>query len=290
MWEEIAAQIGQALGHMVELGTPSSVGGGCINAAYRLPSSHGDFFVKLNDETQQYMFEAEAEGLLEMAQSQSVRVPRPLCWGHAEGQAFLVMEALELGGQVDMVVFGRQLAQMHQCHAAQYGWHRDNTIGSTPQVNTQGLDWIAFWAEHRLGFQLDLAGERGANRPLLIGGDRLRSRLDGFFPGYTPKPSLLHGDLWSGNYAGNERGEAVIFDPAVYYGDREADLAMTELFGGFSAAFYQGYNEAWALDPGYAVRKNLYNLYHILNHFNLFGGGYGRQAERMCEQLLAELG
>jgi fructosamine-3-kinase len=109
------------------------------------------------------------------------------------------------------------------------------------------------------------------------------------FADYQPMPSLLHGDLWSGNYAVTQAGEPIIFDPAVYYGDREADLAMTELFGGFSQRFYAAYNETWPLDSGYQLRKTFYNLYHILNHFNMFGGGYARQAERMIEQLLSDL-
>jgi fructosamine-3-kinase len=182
---------------------------------------------------------------------------------------------------------GRNLARMHRVTGSRFGWHRDNTIGATPQVNTASEDWIAFWREQRLGFQLNLAAAKGHGGRLIANGMRLMERLPAFFPGGRPQPSLLHGDLWSGNAARTAEGEPVIFDPAVYYGDREADLAMTELFGGFPRPFYEAYAAEYPLDPGYAARKPLYNLYHVLNHLNLFGGGYGAQALRLMEQLLA---
>ena len=138
-------------------------------------------------------------------------------------------------------------------------------------------------------FQLDLAERRGAAARLLSQGERLLLDLPVLFDSYQPVASLLHGDLWSGNYAYLPSGEPTLFDPAVYYGDREADLAMTELFGGFGADFYAAYNNAWPLDSGYRTRKTLYNLYHILNHFNMFGGGYLGQAQRMMDSLLSEL-
>jgi fructosamine-3-kinase len=177
---------------------------------------------------------------------------------------------------------------MHRCESGRFGWHRDNTIGSTPQINDPSDDWITFYRDHRLGFQYQLAADHGYGE-LMPSGQQLMDCLDQFFADYKPRASLLHGDLWSGNYAIDQNGQPVIFDPAVYYGDREADLAMTELFGGFSARFYAAYNDAYPLDAGYKVRKNLYNLYHILNHLNLFGGGYLGQAERMTRQLLSEV-
>ena len=187
-----------------------------------------------------------------------------------------------------MEQLGRGLAFMHRFHAAHFGWHRDNTIGATPQINTPAADWIGFWRKQRLGFQLALARENGYRGRLLAQGERLLGQLPVFFSGHEPRPSLLHGDLWSGNAAFMRDGTPVMFDPAVYYGDREADIAMTELFGGFSADFYRAYDEAYPREPGYATRKQLYNLYHVLNHLNLFGGGYHAQAERMIEQLLSE--
>lgn len=182
-----------------------------------------------------------------------------------------------------------QLAALHAQPQPYFGWHRDNWIGATPQLNERSDDWIEFWRDRRMGFQLDLAARNGYTRTIQRHGDKLRLYVAGLFAGFRPCPSLLHGDLWSGNI-GCVGGEPVIFDPAVYYGDREADLAMTELFGGFPAEFYAAYREALPLDSGYAQRRTLYNLYHVLNHLNLFGGGYLAQAERMMVQLVEELG
>ncbi|MDH3309415.1 MAG: fructosamine kinase family protein [Gammaproteobacteria bacterium] len=287
-WRSIANRISEATGTPFIVKSHDAVGGGCINSTTVLEDGRRRFFVKLNDAGRLAMFEAEAEGLKEITQSRSVRVPQPVCAGTVGDSAYLVLEHLELSG-ADGRCFeqlGRELAQMHRATQKQFGWRLDNTIGSTPQINTPDTDWVQFWREHRLGFQLDLAARHGRN--LMRQGERLMADLGEFFRRYQPTPSLLHGDLWGGNVsAAGER--PVIFDPAVYYGDREADLAMTELFGGFSSRFYQAYQEAWPLEAGYKVRKTLYNLYHVLNHFNLFGGGYGSQAERMMEALLGEL-
>ena len=282
---EIAAAIGRPF-------TPTredEAGGGCINRAFLLEGGGERYFVKLNAGERLPMFEAEAEGLKEMAATKTVRVPMPLCSGVAEGQAFLVLEHLSLRGTNTRAqeTLGRQLARMHRVTAPTFGWRRDNTIGSTPQPNTPMADWVAFWRDRRLGFQLQLAANNGG-RTLQRKGEQLLEQLPAFFADYRPVASLLHGDLWGGNAAATADDEPVIFDPAVYYGDRETDIAMTELFGGFSVRFHAAYRETWPLDAGYRVRKNLYNLYHVLNHFNLFGGGYLSQAERLIGQLLAE--
>ena len=287
-WSEIAAAIGAASGTPFELAERTSAGGGCINTAYTLRDRDGRrFFVKLNRAARLAMFEAEAAGLDALRASGAIRVPQPICTGVAGGEAWLVLEHLDLGGRGDARRLGRQLAALHRTSQAQFGWHRDNTIGDTPQPNTPSDDWVAFLHEQRLGHQLHLAKRQGAGHELIEAGERLLDTLPAFFSDYRPMPSLLHGDLWGGNYA-FAQGEPVLFDPAVYYGDREADLAMTELFGGFPADFYAAYREAWPLDPGYGVRKTLYKLYHVLNHFNMFGGGYGKQAQGMMQRLLAE--
>jgi fructosamine-3-kinase len=288
-WQTIAAAITKATGQPFDLIDQQPASGGCINQAAVLDGRDGRrFFVKLNGPDRLAMFQAEAEGLGEILASHTLLAPTPICAGVAGHHAYLALEYLELGDQGSDVEFAHQLAAMHRHGHTHYGWHRDNTIGSTPQPNTPDANWVEFWRHHRLGQQLDLARQGGAPASLLRKGERLLSRLDAFLAGHHPVPSLLHGDLWGGNYgfAGNR---PVIFDPAVYFGDREVDLAMTELFGGFSARFYAAYREAWPLDAGYTVRKTLYNLYHVLNHFNMFGG-YAGQAEAMHDRLLAELG
>ena len=300
MWTTIAAHITQATGHEFQISEQRSVGGGCINQGYALqgyqkgnanpdPSSSPiacTYFVKLNQAAQVAMFEAEALGLQQMRVQPTIRVPEPMCWGVAENSAYIVLEWIELGrgDRSAWQAMGHQLAAMHQVtSAAGFGWDRSNTIGSTPQINPWTKDWAEFFAEHRIGYQLKLAQRRGGRFPQQ---ERLLAAIPELLASHQPQPALVHGDLWSGNVAVTEAGEPVIFDPATYFGDREVDIAMTELFGGFPPEFYQGYNQAWPLDPGYEQRKTLYNLYHILNHFNLFGGSYESQANRMIQQIL----
>jgi len=236
------------------------------------------------------MFEAERDGLDALTATRAIRVPQPLCCGIAEGQAYLVMEYIEMGraNSCSDREAGEQLAALH-CHSADsFGWRRDNVIGLTPQKNHCTEEWADFWREQRLGYQLALAASNGYGERLQSQGERLLELVPTFL-NHSPLPSLLHGDLWSGNMAYDLKGHPVIYDPAVYYGDRETDLAMTELFGGFSADFYAAYRQQWPLDSGYQTRKTLYNLYHILNHLNLFGGGYLSQAQSMVDHLLAEV-
>jgi len=237
------------------------------------------------------MFDAEARGLQEIAQTRTVRVPAPVCHGTAGDSAYLVVEYLLLQGadQASAAKLGEQLAAMHRASRARFGWDIDNTIGSTPQHNASSASWVEFFREQRLGYQLAHAAEHGYGGRLQKLGEALLPVIGAFFTDYRPQPSLLHGDLWGGNFAASDGGAPVIFDPAVYYGDREADLAMTELFGGFPAAFYDAYRAAWPPDPGYRVRRDLYNLYHVLNHLNLFGGGYGGQAQDLMQRLLAHV-
>jgi len=290
LWQGVAQSIQAATGAAFPIQRTIPVGGGCINAAWCIDSGTTCYFVKTNSATKLPMFEAEATGLAALAASHTLRVPRPITSGVAGSEAFLVLEWLDLGSHGSAAQLGQQLAALHRTCAPRFGFASDNTIGATPQPNPWTDNWIDFWREQRLGFQLVLAARNGFGGSLQTRGERLMGKLNGLFAGYQPQPSLLHGDLWSGNYGYTQAGEPVIFDPAVYYGDRESDLAMTELFGGFPADFYAAYREAWPLDAAYAVRKNLYNLYHILNHANLFGGSYARQAEGMMQRLLAELG
>ena len=289
-WSLIAREISAATGEPFTLDERLPVGGGCISDAWRITGSDGRrFFVKTNGSSRLEMFTAEADGLRAIIATATVRAPVPICSGSSGESAYLVLEYLPLGGGPAFSRLGEELAEMHRHTREEYGWWRDNTIGSTPQIHTPAADWVTFWRDQRLGYQLGLARRNGHAGKLLENGERLLESLPFLFSSYTPAPSLLHGDLWSGNQAVLSSGEPVIFDPAVYYGDREADIAMTELFGGFPGEFYAAYNGTWPLDEGYGVRRDLYNLYHILNHLNLFGGGYLRQARQMMERLLSEL-
>jgi len=291
VWEDIASAISEAIDAPFVIEARTAVGGGCINESHSIRGNGLSYFVKLNAPGRLPMFEAEAAGLAEIARSNTVRVPQPVCHGAGDEGSWLVLEYIEFrpASNKGMRELGRDLARMHRATAERFGWRRDNTIGATSQVNTPDADWVAFWRERRLGYQLRLAAAGGHRGRLIESGERLLEKLPAFFASYAPRPSLLHGDLWSGNVGFIADGTPVIFDPAVYYGDREADLAMTELFGGFAPDFYAVYREAFPLDPGYAQRKHLYNLYHVLNHLNLFGGGYGARAERMIGELLSQV-
>ena len=290
-WSAIDDAISDALGRPFRAQSQRAAGGGSINAAYVISDGRTRFFVKINDKSHGDMFTAEAAGLRELAQPRALRVPEVITTGDAGTQSFLILEHIDFseGDARAAVRLGEGLARMHRHTRAEFGWDRDNTIGSTPQRNTEHADWAAFYAHERLEPQFRFAAKGGYRGEMLRAGERLMADLNRFFESYRPQPSLLHGDLWSGNYAYDTQGQPVLFDPAVYYGDREADIAMTELFGGFTRDFYSAYQSEWPLDEGYKVRKTLYNLYHVLNHFHLFGGGYARQAEQMVARLEAEL-
>jgi len=288
-WSEITHDISRVTGKAFLVNQTRSVSGGCINQGYAISSNTDTYFVKLNSPSQVAMFEAEALGLQQMLATNTIRVPQPICWGVAEQSCYLVLEWIDLGrgNESTWEEMGRQLAQMHKTQQlskkAAFGWNINNTIGSTPQINDWTADWAEFFAKHRLGYQFKLANRRGGHFPqqqaLLAAVPELLT--------HKLQPSLVHGDLWGGNAACTKTGKPIIFDPATYIGDREVDIAMTELFGGFPAAFYQGYNAVFPLEQGYEKRKTLYNLYHILNHYNLFGGSYSAQANRMIAQILS---
>lgn len=247
-------------------------------------------FVKTGPASAFDMFDAEADGLRELAAANAIRVPNVIEVGVDGNEAFIKLERIDFEKASDATerLLGEQLASLHRCTADNFGWHRDNTIGLTPQHNSRRSDWPAFFREQRLEFQLELAASNGFDDELQTLGREFCERLPGLFVDYEPVASLLHGDLWDGNW-GVVNGEPIIFDPAVYYGDRESDIAMTRLFGGFGRAFYDAYESAWPLERGHEPRTELYQLYHVLNHLNLFGGAYLDRAMRILGVLSASI-
>ncbi len=289
LWNHIEQRLSERLGRNFRIRERSPLGGGSINNAYRIGDGEQSFFVKTNRAQLLSMFEAEATALRALHDTGTIAVPEPLDQGISGHESYLVLSWLDISGQPNPQRFGERMAALHHCTAERYGFAIDNTIGSTPQLNQWSEDWVDFWRKQRLGYQLDLALHNGFGHRLHDLGQQLLEQVPAFFRDYRPEPSLLHGDLWSGNWGGSAGGDPVIFDPASYYGDREADLAMMELFGSPGRGFFDAYDAAWSIDPGFATRKSFYNLYHILNHANLFGAGYARQAENMIESLLAEV-
>ncbi len=288
-WLLISQKLAEQLQQPLSAAVPTPLTGGDINHAFRLDCGTCRFFVKLNQAAHESMFIAEREGLQAIRDSQAIRVPEVYLTGIEGEYAYLVMEYIDLDGPPDQDRLAKALAAMHGCQQSRFGFHCDNTIGSTPQVNSLTMDWVGFWREHRLGYQLELARHNGATARLIDRGSRLVENLAHFFTTYQPQASLLHGDLWGGNYGSDRGGNPVIYDPACYYGDHEADLAMMELFGRPGERFFAQYRECFPIDEGYVERRDLYNLYHLLNHSNLFGGAYASQSQQVIDCLLAQL-
>jgi protein-ribulosamine 3-kinase len=263
--------------------------GGDINQAALIGDGDTHWFLKYHLHAPGDMFEAEAQALEEISELGCIRVPRAIATGHDAQAHWLVLEFLDLTSSGPESQLGEQLAAMHEPDFKHYGWSRDNYIGTTPQHNTPTESWTDFWRDRRLLPQLEMAKTNGFGGRLLSTGDRLLDNMEHVMDGYQPPASLLHGDLWAGNKAFTRDGQAVIFDPASYQGDRETDIAMTELFGGFGADFYAAYEARMPLPDGYRLRRDLYNLYHVLNHLNLFGQAYLGRCESMISSLLAQV-
>jgi protein-ribulosamine 3-kinase len=279
--------IASEIGTQIEAITP--VEGGSISSAAKVRLVDGrQVLVKWRPGSLPGLFTAERRGLELLQAAKALRIPAVLAQREAvEGcPAFIALEWLGRGSSHSQVAeaLGRGLAAMHRETADTFGLDHDNFIGANPQPNKPAEDWITFFRDRRLGFQMELAGRNGylsAQRAARL--ENLLARLETWLP-VRPPASLLHGDLWGGNWLVTAEGEPALIDPAVYYGHREAELAFTELFGGFPQAFYEAYDETWPLDPGYQERKALYNLYHLLNHLNLFGEGYGSSVDSVLLQ------
>ena len=287
--DSIHCGISAAQGKLSGLEWVRNLSGGDINRAALIRSGTTDWFLKYHQSAPDGMFAAEAQALTEIAATVCIRVPSPIAHGCHDEISWLVLEYMELTQSGPAAQLGEQLAALHRITSDQHGWTRDNYIGSTPQRNTECTDWVEFWRECRLKPQFELAQAGGCGSQLLRKGEQLLEVVDQLLDGHQPVASLLHGDLWAGNKAYNADGRPVIFDPASYYGDRETDIAMTELFGGFTPEFYAAYQASFPMADGYRQRRDLYNLYHMLNHLNLFGGGYKSRCENMIEALLAQV-
>jgi protein-ribulosamine 3-kinase len=267
-------------------------GAGCINETYEVYGSGVDsVFLKLGAASQIDMYEKEVLGLGLLAQCKAVRVPNTYFRTTLAEYAVLAMEFISLKpvSAQSQCGFGLALAQLHSVEGNGFGLDHNNYIGRTHQINQWCKDWWEFYALHRLLPQRKLAQLKGMRNAVLQDLDRLIDRLPQAMKGYAPKPSLLHGDLWSGNIAVDDSGQPTLFDPAVYYGDAETDLAMSRMFGSMAPEVYRAYHELLPQQPGHELRRNLYDLYHWLNHFNLFGVGYLGQVEITLADVLQKL-
>ncbi len=291
----IMPELGREL--MAQLGTDcaaepeSTVSAGGDQRCYRWRCGLGWLLVKTVPVPSNDRLAGEAAGLSALAEAGALRVPRVRAQGIAAAEAFLALEWIDAAAASSDSErrLGEGLAALHHVTADRFGWNHDTHIGPTPQANGWLEDWPTFWRQRRLQPQLEWAMHRGHGRLLRAPGERLLEALDALLGDHRPQPSLLHGDLWGGNWCATADGEPVIFDPAVYYGDRETDLAMTRLFGGFGRRFYEAYLGSAPLPAGHAVRAELYNVYHMLNHANLFGGGYVQRSHAMIRRLLAQV-
>jgi fructosamine-3-kinase len=267
----------------------SAVGGGDISSAARLDLSEaGHVLVKWRLGPPTGLFTAERRGLELLRTPGALRVPRILAQSEATAgcPAYIALEWLGRGQSTDGIaeILGRGLAALHRHSASDFGLDHDNFIGANPQLNQPDEDWLVFYRDRRLRFQIETAGQNGyLPGPRAKKLEKLLGRLDSWLPS-NPPVSLLHGDLWGGNWLVTDDGQPALIDPAVYFGHREADLAFTELFGGFPAVFYAAYNESWPLEQAYGDRKELYNLYHLLNHLNLFGEMYGSRVDSILRR------
>ena len=282
-----AAAVASALGLDEHGLRVASAPGGDIAESVVLQAADATVFVKTLPLERAGLLSAEADGLEALAEVGEVRVPKFIRRGTLGDHAWLALEYLEMeqpGDRADQRL-GRQLAALHRHGAEAFGWHRSNYIGLTPQNNTRVDDWTAFFADRRLAPQFDrlhrhLPGQGWSRRQKDIS-VAWRKASDG----HKPQPSLIHGDLWRGNVAALPEGTPVIFDPSIHYADRECDLAMAHLFGGFGEAFYRAYEQAWPLPPGFETQRLFYQLYHLLNHANLFGGHYVEASVQLCRRI-----
>ena len=284
---QIDGTLKQIFGTDMDLIEITQISGGSISSCLHACTSHGDYFLKSGGADSIRQLRAEADAL-RWLQKTSFRVPRVLTVQTIQGGALLVMEYLRLRPVRDWEAYAGALVALHRMTHSQFGWHQNNYIGATDQQNPWCTDWAIFWQQARLAPQLTWAKSK-LNSEDIRSLKQILDAVPNLLANHKPICALTHGDLWSGNMAETIEGQPALFDPALYYGDRETDLAMTELFGGVSPSFYQAYNSLWPLDSGYELRKLLYNLYHLLNHLNMFGTDYLTATRDLINELRAHL-
>ncbi len=286
MWQAISQQLSDTLMFEFSIQEKVKLPGGDISQCYMISDGEQRYFLKVNNKNSIELFESEVESLKELRNSNSVFVPEVVDIGNCKDAAFLVLNYFPtkpLSNSESSYTFGQQLAKLHKWgEQKEYGFDSDNYIGATVQPNRWEKKWHRFFSEQRIGWQLQLLSEKGIH---LGNQEAIIQAVSDELAHHHPTPSLLHGDLWSGNTANSAFGP-LCFDPACYWGDRECDIAMTELFGGFDQSFYDGYTSEYPLCTGYSHRRSLYNLYHILNHCNLFGGHYLDEAQSVIEEIM----
>lgn len=289
VWQWLEQQIREQVSADFVLDKHQAVAGGDVNQSFCLSGMASGvterYFVKLNGAGLNEMFEKEALGLQALAGSGAIAVPQAIAHGEFEQYSYLVMNYLDMARGGNIQDFAKALAKMHRHGSEQFGFAHDNYIGKTPQQNSWCKSWGAFFAHQRIGFQLDILEKQRVSARLIKSGRALLPKLESYLNQHGAKPAIVHGDLWSGNYGFTTDGTPVIYDPAVYYGDSEVDLAMLELFGNPGKAFFDVYHQVKPIQPGYELRKTIYNLYHILNHANFFGGSYIDQSQWMIDEI-----
>lgn len=286
LYQQVELAISSATGGPASIVNTAATGGGCISSANVITLQDGQrYFVKSNRTASASMFPAEALGLRALRDTNTIRIPDVVALGTPESSAgldsaatsFLILEYIEPGRQRGDFSerLGRQLAELHRTGSSdQFGFPQDNFIGATPQPNTPSANWIQFWVQQRMDYQLNLAVSNGFGDALSQVGTRFLDRVPQLLESTAESPSLIHGDLWSGNFLADGDGNPVLIDPAVYYAHRESEFGMTTLFGGLDRRFYDAYCETWPLSEGWEERVETYRLYHLLNHLNLFGRSY----------------
>lgn len=282
---ELTEQLSQIFGETVQ--RIDTVSGSTFDSSIVVQTSQGRRFVKFGSHHERLA--AEYDGLIALRDLGRVRVPEPLGFESHSNLTFLITEHIRFQPPKhhSYVTLAQQLVENHRQRGPGYGWHQDNYIGATAQLNTFNSDWRDFYLNNRLLPQLSLAQTNGYGGKLQSLGEQLVLHFDAFV--HTPEASLLHGDLWHGNCQFDASGKPVIFDAAVYYGDREADIAMMRLFGGYPQEFFNAYYALWPLPDGHQFRARLYNVYHELNHLNLFGGSYFHSATSSMQDILSQL-